>query len=721
MNIQKNLYGHDWLYFNRGFKIVENKKDGSDVPEISYIEVEECAFDSSFFLYSHSSNPAEVRVSLSAIIGQNGTGKSTIVDAIIRIINNLAAAIIGEDYVYSSAQHLHYIDNVYAAIAVYIDNKILILTCLGNQLFAKEYEIDFDKLTQECHNEQQVKVQEQYKPTSRIDILNGNEPVDELLPPQDGLRAFLQDWFYTLIGNYSLYAYNYRDFYSERTREVKLSKLKINRPEDNTPEDEFWLNGVFHKNDGYQTPIVIHPMRNGGYINAAKVNYLGKQNLISLAFVKSKDTGSFPFRIINNTHHLVAFYFYPLDRTKCQSAVDGIMTEKLDLNDNQKQIFRELENPIKEFWANAIGVQYSHAYDEAWNYVVYKTIKIFWNYKHYEGAWKSLENNFLNRKLELHLEELIQDSSHRTLKLRQALTYLKFCSEKNYYIKPGTVVELETISTWMETKRGIQLFPGKNCHAITIEDLLPPPYPITDVVLQLVDNEHYKEYRKEKNKSLNIIPFEGLSAGERQIAYTLGNIVYHLKNIESAMLDLNNEPKHQQSLKYNYVNIMLDEVELYFHPDLQRRFVSMLIDAIRGLKLDGIKGINVTLITHSPFVLSDIPFENILLLSRYKQDTLGKNTFAANIHDLLNNTFFLPYTIGELAKREIEDIVSLYNSLQKNLSKTNGRQNVIPNKVEEGHMTKMKYIASIVGDDYLKKEILGMIEEIEDIQEDEKD
>lgn len=719
MNIQKNLYGHDWLYFNKGFRIVETEMKDRGIPRISHIEVDESAFDSSFLLYS---NPLEVNIGFSAIIGQNGTGKSTIVDTIIRLINNLSAAIIGEDYVYSSAQHLHYIEHVYASLAVYIDSQIKILTCLGKKLFITPYEANLLHLNQAYKNvNTRGSLVERYNPGVITDILYGNEPVEEILPPQNGLRKILKDWFYTLVGNYSLYAYNYRDFYSERTSETKLAKLRTIRPEDNKLEDEFWLKGVFHKNDGYQTPVVIHPMRDEGYVNAAKVNYLGKQNLISLAFVKNKSSNEFPFRIINKTHHLVAFYFYPLETKNYKGAIEGIMSEKLDIDEQQKNLFRFLEEPIKRFWADAIGIPYNYngngtTEQRAWDYLVYKTIKIFWNYKHYENAWKSLNGSNAKNELNSHLEELIKDSSHRTLKLRQVLSYLRFNNDNDYYLNKGPVVDLDSIYSWMSTKINIQLYPGKDFHPISVEDLLPPPYPIIDVALQLVDNEHFNEYQQLKNSSMNIIPFEGLSSGERQIAYTLGNIIYHLKNIESAMADYNRDPNHLHSLKYNHVNIMLDEVELYFHPDLQRRFVCLLLEAIKGLNFKGICGINVTLVTHSPFVLSDIPAENILSLSRSKDEILDGNTFAANIHDLFNNTFILPYTIGELAKKEIEHIIFFYNSWKDFMRKGKFKLKFSEpwNDITKRDWTRMKYIANIIGDDYLHDEVTDMLDEIEE-------
>jgi len=79
-SIQKSLYGKtDWLYFNKGFNIIES---GDEITEIA---VSKDAFDSSRFLYSA---PDKLKISVSAIVGQNGTGKSTIVDIIIRLINN---------------------------------------------------------------------------------------------------------------------------------------------------------------------------------------------------------------------------------------------------------------------------------------------------------------------------------------------------------------------------------------------------------------------------------------------------------------------------------------------------------------------------------------------------------------------------------------------------------------------------------------------------------
>lgn len=713
--IQKSLYGRtEWFYFNRGFEIFENKKG-----DIEKITVEEGVFDSNQYLYSRSDKFQNI--SVSAIVGQNGTGKSTIVDTIIRLLNNMSAAIIGEEYVYSNAQHLHYIDDVYASLAVYRDTKVLVLTCKGNRLLLTSYSTDCDKLDR-LYNESGKHIIEVYDKPEKIEILKGNESIEVPLPPQDGLRHLLEDWFYTLVSNYSLYAYNYLDYEYERTNEAKLLYFGKINPKI-TEEDCYWLKGVFHKNDGYQTPLVIHPMREDGYINAAKVNRLGKQNLISLAFEQQEvvredgtvDKFAFPFREINQTHHIVGFYVYRKEYDTTKSFKEQWIQKRFDVSEEQANKLAELARPIKEFWKEVLGPDYKAVfkdamYNKAWDYLVYKTIKVIWTYKHYESVWERMMHNYDESQFKNDLKELLKDSSHRTLKIRQTLAHLKFREEKGYYLN-SVNVDVDDVWDWMSGKLGQNLYYGNDYHQLDKEDLLPPPY--VEVVLRLVDNEHYEAYKKGKADD-DIIPFGGLSSGERQIAYTIGNILYHLKNLESGKQDFNATKDHLTAIKYNYVNILLDEVELYFHPDLQRRFLGLLVDSIGGLKMDSCSGINITLITHSPFVLSDIPLSNILYLSRDKNDKLSHPTFAANIHDLFNDTFFLPNTMGEIAQKKVQEVVGLYHYAKFN-RENKGMWKMIDNRpdyMKSDDLTKIQYIASIVGDSYLHDELADMVDEM---------
>lgn len=711
--IQKSLYdSSQWFYFNKGFRIIE------DNHEITEIEVNENAFDSNILLYSDT-EPNGINIGISAIVGANGTGKSTLIDTIVRLINNMSAAIIGEDYVYTSAQHLHYIDNVYASLAVYINNHINILTCKGRRLNLDIYKTDLHVLDRE-YSKQTHRVIEHYASIDKQVILDGSESVEEILKPKPGLKHLFEDWFYTLVSNYSLYAYNYRDYINERTNAERLEKLEHGT--NYTEEDESWLKGVFHKNDGYQTPVVIHPMRNGGYINAQKENYLGKQNLISLCFErrdKQNEDGTinhefFPFRIINQTHHIVAFFFHDIIQNKYHTLYAFCLEKKHPNNDDDNERIFIIERAISSFWENTISVQYAKE-DVAWEYLLYKTIKVIWTYKHYEDLWTyAFSNSFDEAVFKKRLVDLLKDGSHRTAKIRRVVAYLRFCKDEDYYIKQGAVVDVDTIYKWMVTKIGSQLYPAYDYHEINKDDLLPPPsYTVT---LQLVDNEHLQEYKEKGTQCMDIIPFEGLSSGERQIAYTLGNLIYHLRNIESNSDDMNSNINHVSTHKYGYVNVMLDEVELYFHPDLQRRFISLLLDSIKGLQLPSNCGINITLITHSPFVLSDIPDSNILCMSRKEHGDAFDKTFAANIHDLFNNTFILPYTIGEYAQRKITEIVSAYHRVIC-IDKNDSNWKVCDERQEwqkQLEWSRLKYISEIIGDNYLSEETKDMLDEIEE-------
>ena len=106
--------------------------------------------------------------------------------------------------------------------------------------------------------------------------------------------------------------------------------------------------------------------------------------------------------------------------------------------------------------------------------------------------------------------------------------------------------------------------------------------------------------------------------------------------------------------------MVLDEVEICFHPEYQRTFVDKLLRLFERTHLSTHFGIQVIVVTHSPFVLSDIPKGNILYLDDGVNITKKKdlNTFGANVNELLNQSFFLSGGfMGEFAKGKIESLV----------------------------------------------------------------
>lgn len=717
--MQKSLYGReDWLYINDGFSISGDVENGFNVA------IQEDAFDSEFLLYSPKHG---VKVSISAIVGQNGTGKSTIIDMILRTLNNLSAAILGETFNYSSAQHLHYIEHVYASVAVYLDHEVKILTVKGRN-------VSISTIDENDHCD-----------TAKILKEPFDGEVDEPLKYQKGKHAYLSEWFYTIVSNYSLYAYNYRDYYSERTSVAKLKRL-YGDIEHLKQEDCFWLKGVFHKNDGYQTPVVVHPMREEGYINASKENMLGKNNLVNLAFyevletnVEGKTIHEFPLRIINNTYEVVGFTFKYKDENEYEGFEELYLGKLLSANKNKdekeylKQRFVSMINPICKFWAKQMRLILNENVEslpnlkrQAWEYVAYKTLKIIQTYKPYERDWKWLIGNcYQENQIERYIHDLLGDQTHITKKLRQQLAFLVFLGTEGYYAIQADVVLANDIDVFIKENEGKFFYESEKKRnkpttnfKFQKEDLLPPP--IADVTLMIVKREDKKTFESNP-KSVGLIPFTGLSSGERQIAYTLGNVLYHLVNLNSTLHDVSIEKEHLSFLKYHHVCMLMDEVELYYHPDLQRKFVKLLLDSITSVPLDNIYDINITLVTHSPFVLSDIPQSNILCLQKGESESRQGQTFGANIVDLLNESFFLQGTIGDIAQSCINEVVEFYfkhrryqESLRENENKQGWLINMGLAKKFEEWKSKFDYVTSIIGEEYLQKELREMFDELVD-------
>ncbi|WP_455669565.1 hypothetical protein [Phocaeicola sp.] len=95
------------------------------------------------------------------------------------------------------------------------------------------------------------------------------------------------------------------------------------------------------------------------------------------------------------------------------------------------------------------------------------------------------------------------------------------------------------------------------------------------------------------------------------------------------------------------------------------------------------------MVTHSPFVLSDLPKSNVLALSK-DNDVIGE-TFCANIHEMLGQSFFMEYSMGQIAQEHVEEVFYKYNNLRE------GQKTNISNEDWKRYM----YVASIVGDEYL--------------------
>lgn len=237
-------------------------------------------------------------------------------------------------------------------------------------------------------------------------------------------------------------------------------------------------------------------------------------------------------------------------------------------------------------------------------------------------------------------------------------------------------------------------------NAYRLEDvlfLLPPPVYNLDIVLKkdVIDGE---------------MTFSKLSSGEKQQLLSMASTLFHVKSVEESIAKT-------KGFGYKEICLVFDEAELYFHPDYQRGFIYKMLKYLSWLGLNSsgwVKSIQIIIATHSPFILSDIPRENILFLKEGRNymdglerldrsDFEHKNTFGANYYDLLRNGFFLEdNAIGLYASEVIKRVISVYNEGN-------------PEKRRHDFCENAELFSDIskkVGDDYLRSVLLRMTNEM---------
>ena len=95
------------------------------------------------------------------------------------------------------------------------------------------------------------------------------------------------------------------------------------------------------------------------------------------------------------------------------------------------------------------------------------------------------------------------------------------------------------------------------------------------------------------------------------------------------------ESKMQSIDKRNFL-FLFDELDIEIHPQWQKEIIKYILQI---LKNQPEKQFHIVITSHSPFLLSDIPKENVIFLENGKQVDPNIETFGANIHTLLSHGF----------------------------------------------------------------------------------
>ena len=119
-----------------------------------------------------------------------------------------------------------------------------------------------------------------------------------------------------------------------------------------------------------------------------------------------------------------------------------------------------------------------------------------------------------------------------------------------------------------------------------------------------------------------------------------------------------------RSFEGNYI-ILVDEIEEGLHLEWSRRLINFLINEFNQSLNAKIQFIFTT---HSPFMLSDIKNGNVICLVKDEEDVkvkLMRNTFAKNIQEIMHDDMFIKDIYGEFAISKINNIIKELDPLQE--------------------------------------------------------
>ncbi|MFA6789418.1 MAG: AAA family ATPase [Arcobacteraceae bacterium] len=588
-------------------------------------------------------------INVTAIVGENGSGKSSIFKLILFLI-------FCKNY---KKENSCTIDELCYYLKPF-DNKEMFLIIKTENGFKK---ISFSAFI--CHL-QYI----EFKDGNITKMKTGSEPIErKIIYKGNSLDELNQNElnFFTVHSNYMI-----DTFYDEY--------------HDN------WVNQIYHKKDNYDTPLLLQPNKHDSntlndVINIWQLEFLTTQKILKF-YQNIEDNKSISnffqpnyIKIINIIDNFI------LANTTLEGEVELTIISKIANKIPQIALYRKIS--ISKLTNNTIPPALKKIEDEkdyeymnllylAFKLVLSTRIKDSFNKELYDSIEKlildSLNNDKLPTKIELQsfdYSKLLINESFSTEKIKISIDFHINKTYDNPFFK-----EL------------------LNDEKIKIQDL-------KNILTYLPMWLRYDFFQDEKS-------YSSLSSGEKSLLVLLIDVIYQVDNVLQ---------------KYQSINLLLDETELGLHPNWQKRYLSDLVKSISPfLDKNKTKRIHIFFSSHSPFILSDIPKENVIFLRNGKQDNPDiEQTFGANIHTLLSHGFFMENGLmGEFAKGKIEAIKDFYEMV-KCLEAKNPKYKRILKILYLYKIKNFKHIQSIIGEPFLKTIMKNYLDELELIFLDEND
>ena len=359
---------------------------------------------------------------------------------------------------------------------------------------------------------------------SEVKCYNINDETKTTKENDEVLKDF---FFYTIAVNYSLYGLN--------------EKVLGN-----------WISALFHKNDGYQTPLVINPYRREGNINVNSELHLAQTRLITnilltdnKEILSGKEIDSVCFELDSKKYK---------DKKEKENII--VESSKATFDEIYEKLYKE--NHILE----KDKEKENPHFEDLMNYILCKIKKISEVYKEYRDI-APFEGNKVSQKF---LEKLVDDKSHITLKLRQVLNIIRF-----------NLLE-DKDSKWEEKENGVLHFKLKIDDFIKRIKEVNTSNPKKDELIPIGCYRFIINVKNDTKNNDSVSNINVMSSGEQHLVHTMQSVLYHILNVNSV------HNSKESKNKYEYINIIFDEIELYFHPEYQRRFVFELLERLDSLK-----------------------------------------------------------------------------------------------------------------------------------------